>query len=162
MSPDEYINRCLEGNYNSPSAAIPSTENRNRQDFQRWLEDNPQANNNPQAYETWKKENFTEDRPFQEYKDDMLDYRRDNKLGRYWDKKEKDWIDSDQNKIESFKQLTPILGINVKRFMFSYTYSSQMGDIVLDGGGHHQITLGFNVLCQGPRASGCPNINSTY
>lgn len=63
---------------------------------------------------------------------------------------------------EKFKQITPILGINYKRFMFSYTYSAQMGDVVYDNGGHHQITLGFNVFCKGPRSTGCPNLNSLY
>lgn len=64
--------------------------------------------------------------------------------------------------VENFKQITPILGVNYKRFMFSYTYSAQLGDVVLDSGGNHQITLGFNVFCKGPRATGCPNLNSIY
>ncbi|MCA0931888.1 type IX secretion system membrane protein PorP/SprF [Lutimonas saemankumensis] len=64
--------------------------------------------------------------------------------------------------IESFKMITPIIGINYKRFMFSYTYSSQIGDIVLENSGHHQLTLGFNVFCKKPRATGCPNLNSVY
>ena len=63
---------------------------------------------------------------------------------------------------ERFRQITPIIGINYKRFMFSYTYSSQLGDVVIDNGGNHQITLGFNVFCKGPRATGCPNLNSRY
>ena len=64
--------------------------------------------------------------------------------------------------IESFKMITPIIGINYKRFMFSYTYSSQIGDIVLENSGHHQFTLGFNVFCKKPRATGCPNLNTRY
>jgi len=63
---------------------------------------------------------------------------------------------------EKFRQITPIIGINYKRFMFSYTYSAQLGDVVIDSGGNHQITLGFNVFCKGPRATGCPNLNSRY
>jgi type IX secretion system PorP/SprF family membrane protein len=63
---------------------------------------------------------------------------------------------------EKFRQITPIIGINYKRFMFSYTYSAQLGDVVLDSGGNHQITLGFNVFCEGPRATGCPNLNALY
>jgi type IX secretion system PorP/SprF family membrane protein len=66
------------------------------------------------------------------------------------------------NEIESFKQITPIIGINYKRFMVSYTYSSQIGEIVLDNGGHHQITLGINMFCKKQRATGCPNLNSMY
>jgi len=64
--------------------------------------------------------------------------------------------------IENFKQISPIIGINYKRFMFAYTYSSQMGDVVFENGGHHQVTLGFNVFCNKPRSTGCPNLNSTY
>ena len=66
------------------------------------------------------------------------------------------------NSIESLKQITPIIGFNYKRFMFSYTYTYQVGDIVLETGGSHQITLGINLFCQGPRATGCPNLNSLY
>jgi hypothetical protein len=64
--------------------------------------------------------------------------------------------------IESFKMLTPIIGINHKRFMFSYTYSFQLGDVVLDNSGSHQITLGYNVFCRPARATACPNLNSIF
>jgi type IX secretion system PorP/SprF family membrane protein len=39
---------------------------------------------------------------------------------------------------------TPIVGLNYKRFMFSYNYSYQSGDIRFDNGGFHQITLGYD------------------
>ena len=39
---------------------------------------------------------------------------------------------------------TPIIGLNYNRFMFSYNYSYQSGDIRLDNGGFHQITLGYD------------------
>ncbi|MCW5516211.1 type IX secretion system membrane protein PorP/SprF [Muriicola sp. Z0-33] len=39
---------------------------------------------------------------------------------------------------------TPIIGVNVNKFMFSYNYSYQSGDIRLDNGGFHQITLGYD------------------
>ncbi len=39
---------------------------------------------------------------------------------------------------------TPIVGFNYNRFMFSYNYSYQSGDIRLDNGGFHQITLGYD------------------
>lgn len=64
--------------------------------------------------------------------------------------------------IESFKMITPIVGINYKRFMFSYTYSNQIGDVVLENSGHHQVTLGYNVFCRPIRATACPNLNSTF
>lgn len=39
---------------------------------------------------------------------------------------------------------TPIIGVNVNKFMFSYNYSYQSGDIRFDNGGFHQITLGYD------------------
>ncbi|MGI9548009.1 MAG: PorP/SprF family type IX secretion system membrane protein [Flavobacteriaceae bacterium] len=56
---------------------------------------------------------------------------------------------------------TPIVGINYKRFMFSYNYSYQSGDIRLDNGGFHQITLGYDF---GPERENrydcyCPSAN---
>jgi type IX secretion system PorP/SprF family membrane protein len=63
---------------------------------------------------------------------------------------------------EPLKQLTPIVGINYKRWMASYNYTSQLGDITIDGRGSHQFTIGFNMFCKKPRATGCPNINTLY
>lgn len=57
---------------------------------------------------------------------------------------------------------TPILGLNYKKFMVSYTYTKQTGDILFDDAGYHQITLGFNFGCRLPRNSGCPNINYSF
>ncbi len=56
---------------------------------------------------------------------------------------------------------TPIVGVNVNRFMFSYNYSYQSGDIRLDNGGFHQITLGYDF---GPERENrydcfCPSAN---
>ncbi|TDQ32251.1 PorP/SprF family type IX secretion system membrane protein [Zeaxanthinibacter enoshimensis] len=39
---------------------------------------------------------------------------------------------------------TPIIGVTVNRFLVSYNYSYQSGDIRFDNGGFHQITLGFD------------------
>ena len=39
---------------------------------------------------------------------------------------------------------TPLIGVNVGNFMFAYNYSYQSGDIRLDNGGFHQITLGYD------------------
>lgn len=40
---------------------------------------------------------------------------------------------------------TPIVGANFKRFVFSYNYSYQIGDIRMGNGGFHQITLGVDI-----------------
>jgi type IX secretion system PorP/SprF family membrane protein len=39
---------------------------------------------------------------------------------------------------------TPLIGANVGNFMVGYNYSYQSGDIRLDNGGFHQITLGYD------------------
>jgi len=68
----------------------------------------------------------------------------------------------DGNTIEELRYLTPIVGVNFKKFMVSYTYTKQTGDLLFDDGGYHQITLGFNLLCKRPRAAGCPNISGSF
>jgi type IX secretion system PorP/SprF family membrane protein len=45
---------------------------------------------------------------------------------------------------QKLQYITPILGINYKNYMFSYTYSQLLGDIKFDTGGFHQLTLGIN------------------
>lgn len=63
---------------------------------------------------------------------------------------------------EELNYLTPILGVNFKNFMASYTYTKQSGDILFDDAGYHQITLGLNFGCRERRRSGCPNINGSF
>jgi len=65
------------------------------------------------------------------------------------------------NELESLKQITPIVGFNYKRFMLSYTYTNQIGDVVLNYGSH-QFTLGVNIFCKKQRSTGCPNVNSLF
>ncbi len=66
------------------------------------------------------------------------------------------------NAIESLKQITPIIGINYKRFMFAYTYTYQLGEIAFTSGGFNQFTLGINLSCKEQRSTGCPNVSSLY
>ncbi len=40
---------------------------------------------------------------------------------------------------------TPIVGVNMGKWLFSYNYSYQSGDIRFDNGGFHQITLGYDI-----------------
>ena len=68
----------------------------------------------------------------------------------------------DNSTTEALQYYTPIIGVNYKNFMASYTYTKQSGDILFDEAGYHQITLGFNFLCKTPRRSGCPNINYSF
>jgi len=68
----------------------------------------------------------------------------------------------DGNELEELQYITPIIGINFNKLMFSYTYTKQSGSIVFENGGFHQISLGFNLLCRPQRLSGCPNINASF
>jgi len=63
---------------------------------------------------------------------------------------------------QELQYFTPIIGINYKSFMFAYTYTKQMGDILFDDAGYNQISLGYNFGCRTPRRSGCPNINYAF
>ncbi|MFD2568601.1 PorP/SprF family type IX secretion system membrane protein [Pseudotenacibaculum haliotis] len=68
----------------------------------------------------------------------------------------------DAQPIENLTYITPIVGVNYKRWMFSYTYSKQLNDIVLTDAGFHQVSVGVNLFTRRPRASACPNINATF
>ena len=68
----------------------------------------------------------------------------------------------DAQPIENLIYITPIIGINYQKWMFSYTYSKQLNDIVLTNAGFHQVSVGVNLFTKRPRASACPNINATF
>lgn len=61
---------------------------------------------------------------------------------------------------QRLQYITPIVGVNYKKFMFSYTYSQFIGDVSFDTGGYHQITLGVNLFCKAEKYHcNCPAIN---
>lgn len=68
----------------------------------------------------------------------------------------------DANPIENLAYITPIIGVNHKRWMFSYTYSQQINEIVLTNAGFHQVSVGLNVFTKRPRAAACPNLNASF
>ena len=68
----------------------------------------------------------------------------------------------DSNPVENLQYFSPIIGLNYKNIMFSYTYTKQTNDVVLTDSGLHQVTVGFDLFCRKPRASACPNINSAF
>lgn len=47
---------------------------------------------------------------------------------------------------EPFSQISAILGINHKKWMFSYTYTTAVGNIKINTSGFHQITLGIDII----------------
>ena len=61
---------------------------------------------------------------------------------------------------QKLQYITPIIGVNYKKYMFSYTYSHLLGDIKFDNGGFHQITLGFDIFCRAADWDcNCPAVN---
>lgn len=71
-----------------------------------------------------------------------------------------DYIDNNSVQTQKLNYITPILGVNYKDFMFSYTYTHLTGDVKFDNGGFHQITLGMNLWCRKERwHCKCPAIN---
>ncbi|WP_309640663.1 type IX secretion system membrane protein PorP/SprF [Flavobacterium sp.] len=62
--------------------------------------------------------------------------------------------------VQKLQYITPIVGLNYKNYMFSYTYSIVTGAVKFDNGGYHQITLGMNVFCRPEKYHcNCPAIN---
>ena len=61
---------------------------------------------------------------------------------------------------QKLQYITPIIGVNVNKFMFAYTYSYLSGPVNFDTGGFHQITLGIDLFCKKERYDcKCPAIN---
>lgn len=61
---------------------------------------------------------------------------------------------------QKLQYVTPIIGLNFKNYVVSYTYSHIMGDVKFDAGGFHQITLGLNLFCKPEKYHcNCPAIN---
>ena len=68
----------------------------------------------------------------------------------------------DVNPIENLAYFTPIIGVNYNKWMFSYTYTRQLNDVVLIDSGLHQVSVGINLFTRKPRAAACPNINFSF
>jgi type IX secretion system PorP/SprF family membrane protein len=63
-------------------------------------------------------------------------------------------------KDQTLQYITPIVGLNYKNFMASYTYSYLTGAVKFDNSGFHQLTLGINFNCtKEPYHCNCPAVN---
>ena len=70
------------------------------------------------------------------------------------------YLNGTQLNNQQLQFVTPLIGVNYKKFMFAYTYSQVMGDIKFDTGGYHQITLGFDFGCKKDKYDcNCPAVN---
>lgn len=72
-----------------------------------------------------------------------------------------DYLNGTEVDSQKLQYITPIVGINFKRFMFAYTTSFLSGNVKFDNGAFHQITLGYNFLGsrQEPYDCNCPSVN---
>ncbi|TPN86018.1 PorP/SprF family type IX secretion system membrane protein [Aquimarina algicola] len=62
---------------------------------------------------------------------------------------------------QRLQYFTPFLGVNYKKWLVGYTYSYQSNSVVLDNGGFHQITLGYDFGKRKERWNcKCPAVNS--
>lgn len=60
----------------------------------------------------------------------------------------------DANELQKFSQITPIAGIEYKKYLFSYTYTEQLGSVSFQNGGFHQLTLGMDLFQKKPKDRG--------
>ncbi|UYW00748.1 type IX secretion system membrane protein PorP/SprF [Flavobacterium agricola] len=61
---------------------------------------------------------------------------------------------------QKLQYITPFVGVNMGKFMISYSYSYVMGDVAFDTSGFHQLTIGFDFLCKRQRfLCNCPGVN---
>lgn len=61
---------------------------------------------------------------------------------------------------QKLQYITPIIGVNFKSYMLSYTYSQLLGNVKFDNAGFHQLTLGVNLFCKPEKYHcNCPAIN---
>ena len=58
------------------------------------------------------------------------------------------YADGNAISTQKLQYITPIVGLNYKQFMFSYTYSYLAGKINFDNAGFHQLTIGANLFCR--------------
>ena len=71
-----------------------------------------------------------------------------------------EYLNGSQVSSQKLQYITPIIGVNLNKFMFAYTYSYLSGPVNFDTGGFHQITLGIDLFCKKERYDcNCPAIN---
>lgn len=61
---------------------------------------------------------------------------------------------------QRLQYVTPVVGVNYKKYMVAYTYSHIAGNVRFDQSGFHQITIGLNIFCKPEKYScNCPAVN---
>ena len=71
-----------------------------------------------------------------------------------------EYFEGNQISSQKLPYVTPILGLNYKNFMISYTYSQLVQQVNFDTAGFHQLTIGLNLFCKPERYHcNCPAVN---
>ncbi|WP_248724230.1 type IX secretion system membrane protein PorP/SprF [Seonamhaeicola sp. ML3] len=71
-----------------------------------------------------------------------------------------EYINANTINSQRLQQITPLVGVNYKNFMFAYNYTHQTNSVVFTNGGFHQFTLGYNFGCRRERYDcNCPAVN---
>ena len=68
----------------------------------------------------------------------------------------------DASSEDNSSYISPLIGVNYKNLMFSYTHTKQLNDVLFAENGFHQISIGFNLWTREPRGAACPKINASY
>jgi type IX secretion system PorP/SprF family membrane protein len=70
------------------------------------------------------------------------------------------YVEGNSVATQKLQYISPIIGVNYKSFMLSYTYSQLSGNVNFDNAGFHQITLGLNLFCNPEKYHcNCPAVN---
>jgi len=71
-----------------------------------------------------------------------------------------EYLNGNKTDEQYLQWITPIVGVNYKNVMISYTYSHLLGDVKFDTGGFHQITIGLDLFCKRDKWDcNCPAVN---
>ena len=66
----------------------------------------------------------------------------------------------DNSSTQTLNQFTPIIGLESRKYLFVYNYTHELGKVVYQKGGFHQITIGINLFIKKPKDRGyIPNYN---
>jgi len=71
-----------------------------------------------------------------------------------------EFLDGSGVSSQKLQYISPLIGVDYKKFVFAYTYSYQSNSIVFNNSGFHQITLGLNFNCRREAYDcNCPLVN---
>ncbi|WP_159021863.1 type IX secretion system membrane protein PorP/SprF [Formosa sp. L2A11] len=64
------------------------------------------------------------------------------------------YLDGSGESKQKLQYITPIFGVSIHQFVFSYAYNYQANSVVFNNGGFHQFSLGYNFNIRRPKYDG--------